>query len=217
MYVESQVQSERSKLIGGDLKRSFDLVIGLVALILLSPLLLTIYLSIILLDGRPAIIRHTRLGACGMLFSCLKFRTMVVNAEEVLAEHLLRDDAVRDEWEATFKLKNDPRITRIGAFLRKTSLDELPQLFNVIMGDMSLVGPRPITAVEGRRYEVALFSYIKARPGITGLWQISGRNDVSYPERVKLDKAYIANWSFKKDIVILAKTPLCVITADGSY
>lgn len=213
--MDAITHSFRIPLIGGDLKRAFDLLLATIALVLLAPLMASIYLLIIILDGRPAIIRHMRLGASGKLFPCLKFRTMVVDAPSVLAEYLERNPAAKLEWEQTQKLRNDPRITKVGFVLRRTSLDELPQLFNVIAGHMSLIGPRPITPEEARRYGTAVFSYIHARPGITGLWQVSGRNKVPYPQRVRLDEEYIATWSFWKDIHILVRTVRCVLTGEG--
>ena len=206
----------RLKVTGGDSKRIFDFVVSALAIILLAPLMMAVYLLILITDGGPAVIKHMRLGASGTVFPCLKFRTMVVDAAGVLERHLENDPAAREEWEQNHKLKNDPRITAVGAVLRKTSLDELPQLFNVLWGHMSLVGPRPITAAEVTHYNKAMHFYYQTRPGITGLWQISGRNKVSYSQRVKLDEEYVTNWSFKRDIVILLKTVVCVVKMDGS-
>ncbi|KXJ42452.1 MAG: hypothetical protein AXW11_19100 [Marinobacter sp. Hex_13] len=168
-------------------------------------------------DGPQVIFSHQRVGERGQLFGCLKFRTMVVNAQEVLAELLENDEAARKEWEKDFKLKFDPRITKIGAFLRKTSLDELPQLFNVLKGEMSLVGPRPVINEEMKRYGSNAGYYLSVRPGMTGLWQVSGRNDVSYSERVNLDIEYVTKWSFWGDVKILAMTVGVVLNKEGSY
>lgn len=214
MHEATQIM--RLKLTGGDPKRIFDLVVSALAIIILAPLMIAIYLLIVITDGGPAVIKHSRLGAYGAVFPCLKFRTMVVDAAAVLERHLEADPAAREEWQQNQKLKNDPRITTVGAILRKTSLDELPQLFNVLWGHMSLVGPRPITSAEVQRYSKSMHFYDQTRPGITGLWQVSGRNRVSYAQRVKLDEEYVTNWSFKRDIVILLKTVVCVVTMDGS-
>ncbi|HDV2047428.1 TPA: sugar transferase, partial [Escherichia coli] len=154
----------------------------------------------------PAIYGHERIGKGGKPFKCLKFRSMVINSKEVLEELLLKDVNARKEWEETFKLKNDPRVTKIGAFLRRTSLDELPQLFNVLKGEMSLVGPRPIITAELERYNEEVDYYLLSKPGMTGLWQVSGRSDVDYETRVYLDAWYVKNWSMWNDIAILFKT-----------
>ncbi|RVS29652.1 UDP-phosphate galactose phosphotransferase, partial [Klebsiella pneumoniae] len=168
-------------------------------------------------DGGPAIYGHERIGKGGRPFKCLKFRSMVINSKEVLEELLICDPKARQEWNATFKLKNDPRITKIGAFLRRTSLDELPQLFNVLKGDMSLVGPRPIITAELERYNDEVDYYLLSKPGMTGLWQVSGRSDVDYETRVYLDAWYVKNWSMWNDIAILFKTISVVLRKDGAY
>jgi len=217
MYsMHEATQILRLKVTGGDSKRIFDFIVSALAIIILAPLMIAVYLLIVMTGGGPAVIKHMRLGPSGSVFPCLKFRTMVVDATDVLARHLEKDPAAREEWQQNHKLKNDPRITPIGAVLRKTSLDELPQLFNVLWGHMSLVGPRPITSAEVPHYNKAMHLYYQTRPGITGLWQISGRNKVSYSQRVKLDEEYVTNWSFKRDIMILLKTVVCVIMMDGS-
>ncbi|WP_286792585.1 sugar transferase [Marinobacter sp. Hex_13] len=198
------------------LKRGFDIVGSSVLLIILAPAMFLIYI-LIRKDGPQVIFSHQRVGERGQLFGCLKFRTMVVNAQEVLAELLENDEAARKEWEKDFKLKFDPRITKIGAFLRKTSLDELPQLFNVLKGEMSLVGPRPVINEEMKRYGSNAGYYLSVRPGMTGLWQVSGRNDVSYSERVNLDIEYVTKWSFWGDVKILAMTVGVVLNKEGSY
>lgn len=203
--------------IGGWAKRVFDLSAGVAAVIVFAPLLILLAALIYLLDGNQVIIRHKRVGFGGARFSCFKFRSMVVNGDEVLREHLLNDKAALDEWTATRKLTSDPRITPLGRILRKTSLDELPQLFNIILGDMSFVGPRPIVAEEIHRYGSAFEQYSSARPGLTGSWQVSGRNDVGYDQRVALDRDYVTNWSFADDILILVRTVPAVIKANGVY
>jgi lipopolysaccharide/colanic/teichoic acid biosynthesis glycosyltransferase len=147
----------------------------------------------------------------------LKFRTMVVNAEATLARHFEKNPAARQEWEATQKLRDDPRVTPLGRFLRATSLDELPQLFNVLAGDMSLVGPRPIVRGEIIRYGTYFEDYASARPGLTGLWQVSGRSDVDYDKRVALDRSYVMGWSLSGDLMILLRTVKVVFSRVGSY
>ncbi|HCI4318393.1 TPA: sugar transferase, partial [Klebsiella pneumoniae] len=168
-------------------------------------------------DGGPAIYGHERVGKNGRKFKCLKFRSMVINSKEVLENLLINDNEAREEWEKTFKLKNDPRITKIGHFLRRTSLDELPQLFNVLKGEMSLVGPRPIITEELQRYNEEVDYYLLSKPGMTGLWQVSGRSDVDYDTRVYLDSWYVKNWSMWNDIAILFKTIAVVLNRDGAY
>ena len=198
------------------LKRTMDIVGSLAIITLLSPVLLYLYFSV-KKDGGNAIYGHPRIGRNGKTFNCLKFRSMVVNSKEVLDELLRTDPEARAEWEKDFKLKNDPRITKIGAFIRKTSLDELPQLFNVLKGEMSLVGPRPIVADELERYQDDVEYYLMAKPGMTGLWQVSGRNDVDYNTRVYFDSWYVKNWSLWNDIAILFKTVNVVLKRDGAY
>ncbi|MDR3434541.1 MAG: undecaprenyl-phosphate galactose phosphotransferase WbaP [Rouxiella aceris] len=197
-------------------KRVFDIFASLAGIIFLSPLLLYICYKV-KKDGGPAIYGHERVGQGGRAFKCLKFRSMVVNSKEVLEELLAKDPAARMEWNETFKLKNDPRITRIGNFMRKTSLDELPQLFNVLRGDMSLVGPRPIITAELERYSDEVDYYLLSKPGMTGLWQVSGRSDVDYETRVYLDAWYVKNWSMWNDISILFKTVNVVFSKSGAY
>jgi lipopolysaccharide/colanic/teichoic acid biosynthesis glycosyltransferase len=157
-------------------------------------------------------------GRGGALFGCLKFRSMVIDSEARLAELLARDPAARAEWEATRKLKRDPRVTSVGRFLRASSLDELPQLINVLRGEMSLVGPRPVIQAElEQHYGAAAAHYMSVRPGITGLWQVSGRNDTTYEQRVRLDVSYVARASFAEDLRILLATPVAVLRRRGAY
>ena len=198
------------------LKRVFDLFAALVLLVLGALPLLYIALRI-RRDGGPAIFAHQRVGQSGKVFPCFKFRTMQVDAEERLRELLANDPAARAEWEREFKLRNDPRITPIGHFLRRTSLDELPQLFNVIRGEMSLVGPRPVIRAELVRYGDDVDYFLMVRPGMTGLWQVSGRNDTGYDTRVYLDTWYVKNWSLWYDIAILFKTIRVVLNREGAY
>ena len=160
---------------------------------------------------------HRRVGRNGREFSCYKFQTMVSNADEVLVRHLSENEAARKEWESSFKLTNDPRVTRLGAFLRKTSLDELPQVFNVLKGEMSLVGPRPIVRAEVEKYGENIREYYMVRPGITGMWQTSGRSDTTYEERVAMDTWYVRNWSVWIDMKDLGKTFGAVLGKKGAY
>jgi Undecaprenyl-phosphate galactose phosphotransferase WbaP len=206
----------RSAVVGHAVKRVFDIVASMSAIVVLSPVLIVIA-TLVKLDGGPALYGHTRVGRHGKKFRCLKFRSMVVNSEQVLKDLLARDPEARAEWEREFKLKNDVRVTRIGRFLRRTSLDELPQFWNVLRGEMSFVGPRPIIDQELERYGEASKYYLMATPGITGLWQVSGRNDVDYATRVSLDVSYVENWTFRKDIGILFKTFFVVIRGTGAY
>ncbi|MBL4371549.1 undecaprenyl-phosphate galactose phosphotransferase WbaP [Klebsiella pneumoniae] len=211
-----RVQQNLAKWSSRILKRLFDIFGSLAIIIVLSPALLYISLKV-KKDGGPAIYGHERIGKGGRPFKCLKFRSMVINSKEVLAELLENDPAAKAEWDATFKLKNDPRVTKIGAFLRRTSLDELPQLFNVLKGEMSLVGPRPIITAELERYNEEVDYYLLSKPGMTGLWQVSGRSDVDYETRVYLDAWYVKNWSMWNDIAILFKTIGVVLKKDGAY
>ncbi len=197
-------------------KRLFDLITACCLLLLLSPLMLLLAWRI-RQDGGPAVFAHQRVGQSGMLFPCYKFRSMVVDAKEQLERLLASSPELRTEWERDHKLKNDPRISPVGHFLRKTSLDELPQLFNVLRGEMSLVGPRPIVEAELERYGEDAEYFLMVRPGITGLWQVSGRNDVGYETRVYLDSWYVKNWSLWYDIAILFKTMRVVLRRDGAY
>jgi Undecaprenyl-phosphate galactose phosphotransferase WbaP len=198
------------------LKRAFDIAVSSVALLLLAPVMLAI-IAWVKKDGGPAFYAHTRLGRNKKPFPCLKFRSMVMNGDEILARHLAQNPAAREEWESSQKLINDPRVTRVGQFLRKTSLDELPQLINVLRGDMSLVGPRPIVNGEVAKYDGDIAHYYRVRPGVTGLWQVSGRSDVSYPRRVHMDSWYVRNWSLWHDITILCKTFPALLNRTGAY
>ena len=197
-------------------KRAIDVIVAGAALVLLLPLLALVAGAVWVGDRKSPIFRHRRLGRQGRPFGCLKFRTMVVEAEAALAAHLAANPAARAEWEATHKLTDDPRVTAIGRVLRKTSLDELPQLINVLRGDMSLVGPRPIVQAEMARYGSAFPACFSVPPGVTGLWQVSGRSDTTYEERVALDLAYATGWSLKRDLVILIRTVPAVFAQRGS-
>lgn len=211
-----RVQQNLAKWSSRILKRIFDLAGSITIIIALSPILLYISRKV-KKDGGPAIYGHERIGKDGKPFKCLKFRSMVINSKEVLENLLANDAAAKQEWDATFKLKNDPRITKIGGLLRRTSLDELLQLFNVLKGEMSLVGPRPIITAELERYNDEVDYYLLSKPGMTGLWQVSGRSDVDYETRVYLDAWYVKNWSMWNDIAILFKTISVVLKKDGAY
>ncbi|WP_261309872.1 sugar transferase [Burkholderia stabilis] len=200
----------------GAAKRVFDVVVATTAVVLLSPLLAAIALAI-RADGGPCLYAHTRIGHRGQPFRCLKFRTMMPDADRQLKRLLDTDPHARAEWARDFKLKHDARITAVGRILRRTSLDELPQLINVIRGDMSLVGPRPVISAELARYGADIAYYLAVRPGITGLWQISGRNDTGYASRVALDVRYVRTRSMSGDLRILIKTIGVVARGTGAY
>lgn len=199
------------------LKTIFDFALTLVGTVAISPILIFIAIWIYKDSPGPVIFKHTRIGKNGKKFPCYKFRSMCIDAKEKLAELLENDPVAKAEWERDFKLKNDPRITKSGAFLRRTSLDELPQIFNVLKGDMSLVGPRPVIEEELERYGEYVNDYLMVKPGITGMWQINGRNDTSYAERVCMDSWYVRNWSIWIDNLILWRTLKSVIRCKGAY
>jgi Undecaprenyl-phosphate galactose phosphotransferase WbaP len=198
------------------MKRCFDIIVSSILLLLLSPIFAYVAYKVSR-DGGSTTYGHERVGLNGKKFKCLKFRSMVMNSKEVLEELLANNSEAREEWEREFKLKNDPRVTPIGAFLRKTSLDELPQLWNVFKGEMSLVGPRPVIEEELERYNGDVDYYLMAKPGMSGLWQVSGRSDTDYETRVYLDSWYVKNWSLWYDVVILFKTVGVVLDREGAY
>lgn len=198
-------------------KRVFDILWSFIGLLILSPVFLSLAVLIKIDSSGTVFFGHKRLGKGRRYFSCYKFRTMRPHAEDILRDLLENDPESRAEWEKDFKLKNDPRITRIGSFLRKTSLDELPQLWNVLKGDMSLVGPRPIVDDEVAKYGDKSRYLFKVPPGITGLWQVSGRNDVDYDERILLDEYYAKNWSLWLDIVVVFRTVGAIFKRRGAY
>jgi exopolysaccharide production protein ExoY len=187
-----------------------------VLLVLLSPLMLAIAWRIWHEDGAPVLFAHWRVGQKGRLFRCLKFRSMVRRADLVLAEVFEKDPSAKEEWARDHKLRNDPRVLRIGQFLRQTSLDELPQLFNVLRGEMHLVGPRPVVVQEIPRYGEHKRHYFAVKPGMTGLWQVSGRNNLTYAQRVALDAHYVETRTLWMDLRILARTVSVLITRDGA-
>ncbi|MCC0062928.1 MAG: sugar transferase [Defluviimonas sp.] len=207
-----------SSPVGGTLKRLFDVAFSLVAIASALPFFLLLPLVIYFVAPGPVFFRHTRIGFGGKSFPCLKFRTMVADADRVLDDHLARDPEARAEFARHRKLKNDPRVIPIvGAFLRKSSLDELPQFLNVLRGDMSVVGPRPLTLEELRDYGKHAGHYKAARPGITGLWQVSGRSDLSFGKRVELDSRYVATCSFPTDMHLILRTVRVLINGHGAY
>jgi Undecaprenyl-phosphate galactose phosphotransferase WbaP len=197
-------------------KRAVDILGTLMITAFLAPLILTIAV-VLWVQGGPIIYKHRRIGRDGRTFECMKFRTMVPNAEQVLRNLLEAHPELKVEWVRDHKLRNDPRVTGIGCFLRRTSLDELPQLLNVLRGEMSLVGPRPIVREELLRYGRNVRDYIAAKPGITGLWQVMGRNDTDYRRRVVLDTYYVRNQSLLLDVYILLKTTGVVLRRSGAY
>lgn len=211
--VKNNLSKRRNKI----LKYIFDMTLTIVGTICISPILLIIALWIYIDSPGPVIFKHMRVGKDGKEFPCYKFRSMCVDAKAKLEELLKNDPVARAEWEKDFKLKHDPRITKSGAFLRKTSLDELPQIFNVLKGEMSLVGPRPIIREEMKRYKNHINDYLMVKPGIAGMWQCSGRSDIEYDERVNMDSWYVRNWSIWMDIMILWKTLQAVFAKKGAY
>lgn len=212
-YIKNNLLSPIDQII----KRGFDISIALMGMIALSPFIILLYCLVYMATKGHPIFSHERIGFGGCKFKVYKFRTMYIDADERLQELLETCEESRHEWQKDFKLKNDPRITQIGQFLRKTSLDELPQLINVLKGEMSLVGPRPIVEQEIQKYGEYFEYFTAVTPGITGLWQVSGRNDIDYDERVQLDVWYVRNWSIELDMQILIKTVLVVIGRKGSY
>jgi exopolysaccharide production protein ExoY len=199
------------------IERLIDVPLAVTILVFIAPLLLVVAILIRLQDGGPALFGQMRIGRDGQLFRCLKFRSMVVDSEARLRAHLDRDPGARAEWELNHKLRDDPRTTPLGNFLRRSSLDELPQLFNVLRGDMSLVGPRPIVPAEAVRYGHYIEAYRRQRPGITGLWQISGRSDVSYRRRVALDVYYSRARCPTLYVKILLATAPAVLARRGAH
>jgi exopolysaccharide biosynthesis polyprenyl glycosylphosphotransferase len=208
-----QVEEPQSDRAGGWSKRAFDLVVSSCVVLALSPLLIFTALMIKLQDRGPIFYRQVRVGIHGDEFEMVKFRSMVVNADK------LRDqlDDANEGSGVLFKIKDDPRITRFGRFIRKYSIDELPQLINVFKGEMSLVGPRPLFPKDVERYEKDTHRRMLVRPGMTGLWQVSGRSDLSWAESVRLDLYYVDNWSMVIDLVIMVKTVKAVLVSDGAY
>jgi len=213
LHLRNNLAMRRNKIY----KRIFDLVCTICGGLLILPIIAVVALLVAIDNKGNVIFAHRRIGKDGKEFPCYKFQSMVPNAQEILQDYLAKNPAARKEWEESFKLTNDPRVTKLGGFLRKTSLDELPQLWNVIKGDMSLVGPRPIVKKEIERYGEYFREYAMVLPGITGMWQASGRSDTTYEERVEMDTWYVRNWSVWLDIMYLAKTFTAVIFGKGAY
>jgi lipopolysaccharide/colanic/teichoic acid biosynthesis glycosyltransferase len=197
--------------------RALDIMLSLILLLILLPVFILTIAAVIIEDPGPIFFSHMRVGRGGESFGCLKFRSMIVGAEKRLVEILDRDPALQAEWIANRKLRRDPRVTKIGAVLRRTSVDEIPQLINVLRGDMSLIGPRPIVEEEMSLYGRYFREYATVRPGISGLWQISGRSDISYRRRIALDVVYARQRSLGLYLRILWRTPFCVLSTKGCY
>ncbi|OGF48058.1 MAG: hypothetical protein A2452_04720 [Candidatus Firestonebacteria bacterium RIFOXYC2_FULL_39_67] len=214
LNVRNTLKSEFNRVV----KNTFDLILSLLIMSIALPFILLISILIRVNSRGNPIYGHERIGHNGKKFKCLKFRTMYFDSDLRLKELLEKDETARKEWEKNYKIVNDPRITKIGGFLRKTSLDEIPQLFNIFMGQMSLVGPRPVLQEELDKYygEYSEY-YYDVYPGLTGLWQVSGRSGVDYKKRVSLDVWYVSNWSLWLDVVILIRTVKAVFKRDGAY
>jgi len=202
---------------GDHVKRGVDVAGAAAVLLLVWPMMLIIALLVRLDSRGPAFYQQERVGKGGRRFKVWKFRTMRSEADRELNALLSQDAALRSQWQAAFKLRRDPRLTRLGGLLRRTSLDELPQLFNVLRGEMSLVGPRPIVENETARFGRALDRYLAVRPGLTGLWQVSGRSQTSYRRRVAMDVYYVRERSLALDAIIIARTPLAVLSRSGAW
>ncbi len=200
------------------LKRAFDIIFSLLVFAFFFPIFMAIILAVRLSSSGPIVYSHERVGRGGIPFSCYKFRTMYSDSKERLEELLNSSPAIRKEWEETFKLKNDPRITPIGRFLRKSSLDELPQFWNVLRGDLSVVGPRPVVLQEMQKHFGEKASIILSiRPGLTGIWQVSGRSDTAYSQRIQLDEMYVDTQSLLLDLKLIAKTIPAMLSSRGAY
>lgn len=196
-------------------KRAMDIGLALLILPLVAPIIALLWLAVRAQGGGAGFFGHIRVGQGGRAFRCWKIRTMRADAETCLAEHLAANPAAAAQWAHAFKLDNDPRVTPLGRFLRKSSLDELPQIWNVLRGDMSFVGPRPIVAAELLRYGGNDVAYLAQRPGITGIWQVSGRNDLGYDERVRMDVDYLRRRAFGLDLVLMLRTLSVVAAGTG--
>ncbi|WP_096786101.1 sugar transferase [Rhodobacter sp. CZR27] len=202
--------------VGGHFKRLIDIFIAVTALVALAPLMIGVALIIWLGSNGPILYGHQRVGFGGRTFRCWKFRSMVVDGDVVLERYLRANPDAQREWERDRKLRRDPRVTPIGAVIRMLSIDELPQLFNILAGEMSVVGPRPVVAAELRRYRGSAGHYLRTRPGLTGMWQVSGRSDLSYRQRVLLDRYYVMRWTVMADIAIILRTIPAVLRSRGS-
>jgi len=207
----------KNRAVGGTIKRMMDFTLAVTIFLGLLPLFLMVAAAIKILSPGPVFYGHIRIGHGGRPFLCWKFRTMCANGDAVLKRHLDENPSARIEWDLTRKLRDDPRVTRLGRVLRETSVDELPQLLNVIRGDMSLVGPRPVVRNELTLYGPSKHLYLAARPGITGPWQIGGRSTTAFEDRVALDSGYVTGWSVAEDLRILLMTVPAVVGARGAY
>jgi len=216
-WLEASASSPSYRIHTSALKRAMDLAIAFPVLVFTAPLLMAIYALIKCLDPGPALFTHTRIGRDGRPFEVLKFRTMHLDAAERLQQVLASDPQAAAEWAKYQKLRNDPRVTWLGRILRRSSLDELPQLLNILRGDMSVIGPRPVTAEEVARYGADYSFYIAARPGVLGLWQVKGRNRLTYPERIALDVIYVKTWSLWQDLKIIGMGIPVVLLGLGAY
>jgi Undecaprenyl-phosphate galactose phosphotransferase WbaP len=199
------------------LKRAMDILVIVLSLPVLLPVIFLVAIMVRLTSPGPVFFSHRRICRDGAFFSMWKFRTMCVNSSDVLEQYLAKHPKARMEWKKTHKLRVDPRITSVGLFLRRTSLDELPQIWNVLRGQMSLVGPRPIVAAEVEKYAERFDHYCRVKPGVTGLWQVSGRSELTYADRVALDCQYVERWSLWSDVKILLRTCRSVMNRDGAY
>jgi exopolysaccharide production protein ExoY len=208
---------ESPRPVGLTSKRVIDIILALSGIVLLAPLLIICFAVTVVTSPGPAFFRHRRVGFNGKYFECLKFRTMVTDAPERLRQLLESDPVAAAEWSTNRKLRHDPRVTAIGDILRRSSLDELPQLFNVLKGDMSIVGPRPVTEEELVRYSGAIHAYLACRPGITGLWQVSGRSSTTYAKRIACDAFYARKWSMTLDARIVIVTIPSLLLSDSAY
>ena len=211
VHFGNEIQVFFTARVGGGFKRGFDLAVATVAALVLLPVAAMVALLVLVTMGRPVFYQHQRIGFRRQPFGCHKFRSMVRDPDEALRRHLAQNPEAALEWEATQKLRRDPRVTFVGRMLRKSSLDELPQLLNVLRGEMSCVGPRPVTEEELDRYGAQAQLYLSTRPGMTGLWQVSGRSSVGYARRVALDQSYVRCWSPWLDVKILARTVVTLI------
>ena len=199
------------------LKRILDVVAVVVSAPVLLPVFLIVAALVKLSSPGPVFFSHRRIRRHGAFFSMWKFRTMCVNSVEVLEDYLTRHPEARAEWNRSHKLRHDPRITPLGRWMRRYSVDELPQVWNVLTGQMSLVGPRPIVAAEVEKYKDCFAFYCRVKPGLTGLWQVSGRSELTYDQRIQLDRRYVEQWSLSRDLLILLKTFASVVSKDGAY
>ena len=215
-YAQGKLEEGSRYALGGLTKRLLDIATASTALVLLAPLMLTVMLLIYVTMGRPIFFSQRRIGFDGVSFPCFKFRTMVSNAEAALGQYLEQNPDAASEWHARQKLRRDPRITALGRLLRQSSIDELPQLISVLQGNMSCVGPRPIVEQEIGRYGHYWKDYVRARPGLTGAWQVSGRNRIGYQKRICLDRWYVRRWSFWLDLWLLARTVPAVMQFDDT-